>query len=183
MQNKNLEIAAKILGTTAERLGKFDEESINEMTAAVEMIPIDTEENVMQLHKELNNIWQKAVARECMVTVAKETGVSLDTLLSLDIQSQLMIDWDYNMALADEDTERAVRSVYENVQRALAIIELPDVAELLGVEYDKLRLYSREVWEQLCGAYAMQYEDGGDNSELIAELNEILDEAEEETDE
>ncbi len=183
MENKNLETAAQILKTSVERLNDFGQEITDEMSAVVEMITPDTPEQAQLLYSSLLELWQKGIAHECMVTISKETGANLDTLLSLDIQSQMMIDWEYTMAITDGDSKRAVSSVYDNIRRALAIIELPDVAKLLGMEYDKLRLYSREIWEQLCGAYAMEYEENGDNSELIAELKEILDEAEENTDE
>lgn len=183
MKNKNLETAALLLGTTVETLNSFEQQYLDEMSAAVEMLAPVTEEQTLQLHGELHDIWERAGAHQSMIEISKETGADLGAMLSLDVQSQLMIYWDYCMALSDGDVKRAVSSVYENISRSLAIIELPDVAKLLGIEYDKIRLYSREVWEQLCGAYAMEYDEDGDNSELIDELKKILDEAEETKDE
>lgn len=118
-----------------------------------------------------------------MKEISKDTGTEFETLMSLDEQSQLQISFEYSMYLAEKNPEKAFKSVYDNVHKALQVRELPNVAKLLGTEYEKLRIYPREVWEQLCGAYAMEYEENRDNSMLISELKEIIREAEENSNE
>lgn len=179
MDNSKLKTAADFLEVEFNVVEKFPDEIKNEMVAAVEMIEPDTEENCKLLHDKLYECWKKGTIYIDMKEVAEGTGTEFETLMSLDEQSQLQISFEYIMYMAEDDPEKAFKSVYENVHKALQVRELPDVARLIGAEYEKLRIYPREVWEQLCGAYAMEYEENGDNSELISELNDIIKEAEE----
>ncbi len=180
MNNVNLETAARILNTDVSSLKEFPEEMQQELIAVLEMFSPDTTEEAKMLYDNLHSIWEKGVAYVDMVNISKETGASLETLLSLDIQSQLMISFEYSMALEEGDKNKAVNKVYQNIRQALPIADLPKVAILIGMEYDKLRQYPRKIWEQLCGAYAMEYEENSDNADLINNLNSILKEAEEE---
>lgn len=179
MENIKLKTAADYLEVAFDVVEKFPDEIKNEMIAAVEMIEPDTKENCKLLHDKLYECWKNGTIYIDMKEVSEDTGADFETLMSLDEQSQLQISFEYNMYLAEDNPEKAFNSVYENVHRALQVRELPDVARLIGTEYEKLRIYPRKVWEQLCGAYAMEYEENGDNSELISELNDIIKEAEE----
>lgn len=179
MNNETLKTAAEYLEVAFNDVEKFPDEIKNEMIAAVEMIEPDTEENCKLLHDKLYECWKKGTIYIDMKEVSEDTGTDFETLMSLDEQLQLQISFEYNMYLAEGNPKKAFKSVYENVHHALQVRELPDVARLLGTEYEQLRNYPREVWEQLCGAYAMEYEENGDNTELIFELNDIIREAEE----
>lgn len=179
MDNSKLKTAADYLEVDFSLIEKFPNEIKSEMVAAVEMIEPDTEENCKLLHDKLSECWKKGTIYIDMKEVSEDTGTEFETLMSLDEQSQLQISFEYIMYMAEDNPKKAFKSVYENVHKALQVRELPDVARLIGAEYEKLRIYPREVWEQLCGAYAMEYEENGDNSELISELNDIIKEAEE----
>ena len=183
MDNVILKKAADYLEVAFAVVEKFPDEIKNEMTSAVEMIEPDTEENCKLLHDKLYEFWKKGTIYIDMKEISKDTGTEFETLMSLDEQSQLQISFEYSMYLAEKNPEKAFKSVYDNVHKALQVRELPDVAKLLGTDYEKLRIYPREVWEQLCGAYAMEYEENRDNSMLISELKEIIREAEENSNE
>lgn len=174
MDNPTLSTAAEILEVSEESLKDFPEHIANSMIAAMEMVDPDTEEECRILHDNLRTLWQQGCIYKDMQQIAEETGADFDTLMSLDYQSQLGISFDYAVDV-NEQNENAVKNVYDNINKALNIVELPMVAKLLDIDYDKLReKYSRYVWEQLCGAYAMLYDENGDNSELITELNRII---------
>lgn len=183
MNDVTLKTAADYLEVAFDVVEKFPDDIKNEMIATVEMIEPETEENCKLLHDKLYDCWKRGTIYIDMKEVSHNTGTEFETLMSLNEQSQLSIAFEYAMYLAEDNPEEAFKSVYRNVHNALQVRELPDVARLLGTEYEKLRIYPREVWEQLCGAYAMEYEENGDNSELISELNEIIKEAERNSDE
>jgi hypothetical protein len=148
------------------------------MISLLEIIDPDTEEECRILHDNLSELWRQGCVYTDMKEVSDETGADLNTLMSLDYQSQMNIAFQYAIDV-NEGNENAVKNVYENIRHAQEIIELPLVAELLNVDYDDLRQYPRKVWVQLCGAYSMLYDESGNNTELITELNKILKNAEE----
>lgn len=178
MENATLETAAKILEVSEESLQKFPEDIKASMTATLEMIEPDTKEECKILHDSLAKLWEQGNVYIDMKEVSEETGADFATLMSLDYQSQMNIAFEYAIDVY-EGNKNAVKNVYENIRQAQEIIELPLVAELLNVDYDDLRKYPREVWVQLCGAYSMLYDESGDNSELISELENIIKNVEE----
>lgn len=172
MENVTLEKAAKILGTKEEILKSFPKDIKEEMLAVMEMVDTDSEEECRQLYEVLKGLWIKGMNHNDMKRISEDTGIDLDMLLSLDEQAQMMIDFEY--AASGYDAKTAYRCFHE----ALQVRDIPDVAKLIGTDTDKLKTYPREVQEQLCGAYKMEYDENTDNKELITELNAIIQEAE-----
>ena len=69
-----------------------------------------------------------------------------------------------------KDTER----IYAIVNKELSVHELKSVALLLSVSESELHMLPDAVQEQLCGMYAMEYEEGQDNSALIDFLKALV---------
>lgn len=177
MENPTLSTAAQILEASEESLRKFPEHIINSMIATLEMIEPSTEEECRILHENLTKLWEQGGIYNDMKEISEETGADFNTLMSLDYQSQMNIAFEYAIDV-HEGNENAVKNVYDNIHKAMEVIELPFVAELMDIDYDELRKYPREVWVQLCGAYAMLYDENGDNLALISELNKIIENTE-----
>lgn len=65
-------------------------------------------------------------------------------------------------------------AVYNDIHYALQVKDIAAVAELLGINSEQVSDLPYDVKAQLCGAYDMQYDADGDNTQLIDELKEIL---------
>ena len=63
---------------------------------------------------------------------------------------------------------------HQIVEKSLAIKELPEVAKILELPLVELSAFPIEKQERLCGMYSMEYDENGDNSELISHLRETL---------
>ena len=172
MENATLEKAAAILETSVETLNSFPNDITEEMLCAMEMADTTSDSECKQLYDILKSLWVKGINYNDMKRISDSTGIDLAMLLSLDEQAQLMIDFEYTASGND------AKVAYKCFHDALQVSELPDVAKLIGAEVDKLKALPREVQEQLCGAYAMEYDENGDNAELIKELGDMLKAAE-----
>ena len=166
MNNKNLETAAQLLGVSYDSLTQFPEDVQNSMTAVIEMFDIQTEEDASAALDELMNIWQTAVMDREIAEIAKVTGILPAAIKKLPEQTQQRIIYEYGM---NEDTAET----YKTVQTALATIDLPDVAELLGKPVSELERLPITVQTQLCGVYSME-RGISEDEELIESLNELL---------
>ncbi len=166
MNNKNLETAAQLLGVSYDSLTQFPEDVQNSMTAVIEMFDIQTEEDASAALDELMNIWQTAVMDREIAEIAKVTGILPAAIKKLPEQTQQRIIYEYGMT---EDAEE----VYKTVQNALATVDLPDVAALLGKPVSDLAQLPVSIQTQLCGMYSME-RGITEDEELISSLNEIL---------
>lgn len=173
MENVTLEKAAKILGTKVEILKSFPKDIKEEMLALMEMVDTDSEDECRQLYEAMKGLWIKGTNYNDMKRISEETGIDFDMLMSLDDQAQMMIDFEYSAS--DYDGKVAYKCFHE----ALQVRDIPDVAKLTGTEKDKLKAFPRDIQEQLCGAYKMEYDENGNNDELISELKDIIRVAEE----
>lgn len=174
MENVTTKTAATILGVEEKSFEGMPERIINGMLAAIEMIDTDTEEQCKLLHDTLYDLWSEGCIYADMEYISKETGAELDTLLSLDQQTQMQISFDYTTALSEKSREEAVKAVYNDIHYALQVKDIAAVAELLGISSEQVSNLPYDVKAQLCGAYDMQYDADGDNTQLIDELKEIL---------
>ena len=176
MKNPTLETAAKIIGAGIKSFEGFPEEIKQSMIAVMEMIEPDTEEDCRILHDNIKQLWEQGTVYVDMKYISEETGADFNTLMSLDYQTQMDILFEYVIDI-NEGNKDAVRTVYKKINRALEVIDLPNVAELLNMELSKLEEYPRWVQEHLCSMYVMLYDEDdeeSDNSELIEELKNIL---------
>ena len=176
MKNATIKTAAEILGVDEETFDGFPKNITDSIIAAIEMAEPDDEEKCALLHETLYDLWTEGCAYSDMKNIADETGADLDTLLSFDRQTQMNISFEYLSAFADSGAESAVKSVYDNIHRALQVRNIPDVADLLGKTAAELKKLPYEIQSQMCGAYLMEYEENGDNTQLKIELEKMLEE-------
>lgn len=183
MENANLALAAKLMKCTEESLTSFPENVQNAMVAILAISDPKTEDEYRAVTEKLHDEWERGVAYNDMVRISTETDIPLDTLLQLDVKGQLALDFEYTMDVHNDLPDKEIYAHLQmNIQKGIAVAELPQVAELLGIPYDVIRArYPREVWEQLCGAYSMlldeDMQDNRENIELMDELRAIIAEA------
>lgn len=60
------------------------------------------------------------------------------------------------------------------MNKALAVADLPNVAKLIGTPVRALRSLPRRIQENICGAYAMEYDADSTNMELIDNIREMI---------
>lgn len=168
MENVTLEKAAIILDTTEKVLKSFPKDITEEMLAVMEMVDTNSKEECQQLYTIMKSLWIKGINYNDMKNISENTGIDFDMLLSLDEQTQMMIDFEYTASNFD------VAVAQKCFRDAIQVRDLPEVAKLTDTELDLLKGFPRDVQEQLCGAYLMEFDDEGDNSDLIAELKQII---------
>lgn len=168
MNNNYLAEIAKILGVSEDSISAMDDEIKNSMTAVFETIAIKNDEDKKAVYEALDNLWQKGSVYIGLNEVAKSTGILLNTLKSLDYETQRTIVYEY---MADSSqTER----FYELTNRALAVAELTNVAKLISAPVRELRSLPRRIQENICGAYTMEYDPDSTNTELIDNIREMI---------
>ena len=168
MTQKMMQQVSEILGVGTESIAEMPEEILTSMQTVLENVEIQNEEDKQILCEDLDSYWVKGTVLLSLAEAAKNTGISYETLKSLDFDTQQNIVFEY---MADsKDTER----IYDIVNKALSVRELKSVALLLSVSESELHMLPDAVQEQLCGMYAMEYEEGQDNSALIASLKALV---------
>lgn len=168
MNNNQLAGVAKILGVSEDSISALDEEVKMNMTAIFEQITIENDEDKKAVFAALDTLWHKGIVYAELNDVAKSTGILLSTLKSLDYETQQQIAYEY-MA----DSSQTAR-FYDLVNKALAVADLPNVAKLIGVPVKELRSLPRRMQENICGAYAMEYDADSTNTELIDNIRELI---------
>lgn len=159
---------AKIIGVSEDSVTALDENFKADMVTAL----TDKSEDKTVLYNELDRLWQKGSVYIELLEVAKNTGISLVALHSLDYNTQTELVYEY---MADSSqTER----FYEIVNRELAVLEIKKIAQMLGVSVSHLRSLPREMQERICGIYAIEYDEDSTNAELIRNIREMIEEAE-----
>ena len=168
MDNKQLAEVAKILGVSEDSISAMDDEIKNSMTAVFEQVAVKNDEDKKVVFEALDNQWQKGSIYIELAEVAKSTGITTETLRSLDYETQQTIVYEFMM-----DSSQTAR-FYDLVNKALAVADLPNVAKLTGISMNELRKLPRRVQENICGAYAMEYDPDSTNADLIAALREMI---------
>ena len=167
MDNKQLAEVAKILGISEDSISAMDDEIKNSMTA-VEQVAVKNDEDKKAVFEALDNLWQKGSIYIELAEVAKSTGITIETLRSLDYETQQTIVYEFIM-----DSSQTAR-FYDLVNKALAVADLPNVAKLIGTPVRELRSLPRRIQENVCGAYAMEYDADSTNTDLIDTIREMI---------
>ena len=168
MSNTQLAEAAKILGVSEDSISAMDDEIKNSMTAVFEQVAVKNDEDKKAVFEALDNLWQKGSIYIELAEVAKSTGITTETLRSLDYETQQTIVYEFLM-----DSSQAAR-FYDLVNKALAVADLPNVAKLIGTPVRELRSLPRRIQGNICGAYAMEYDPDSTNTELIDNIREMI---------
>jgi hypothetical protein len=168
MDNNQLAEAAKILGVSEDSISAMDDEIKKSMTAVFETISVRNDEDKKAIFEALDNLWQKGSIYIELAEVAKSTGITLATLRSLDYETQQTIVYEFMM-----DSSQTAR-FYDLVNKALAVADLDKVAKLIGTPVRALRSLPRRIQENICGAYAMEYDADSTNMELIDNIREMI---------
>ena len=167
-QLRQLAEVAKILGVSEDSISAMNDEIKNSMTAVFETVAIRNDEDKKIVFEALDDLWQKGSVYIGLDEVAKSTGILLVTLRSLDYDTQQTIVYEYMMD--SSQTER----FYDLVNKALAVSDLGNVAKLIGVPVRELRPLPRRIQENICGAYAMEYDADSTNTDLIDTIREMI---------
>lgn len=168
MNNNQLTEVAKILGVSEDSVSAMDDEIKNSMTAVFEQVAVKNDEDKKAVFEALDNLWQKGSIYIELSEVAKSTGITTETLRSLDYETQQTIVYEFMM-----DSSQTAR-FYDLVNKALAVADLPNVAKLIGTPVRALRSLPRRIQENICGAYAMEYDADSTNMELIDNIREMI---------
>ena len=168
MTNEQLAEVAKILGVSEDSVTAMDDEIKNSMTAVFEQVAVKNDEDKKAVFEALDNLWQKGSIYIELAEVAKSTGITLATLRSLDYETQQSIVYEFMM-----DSSQTTR-FYDLVNKALAVADLDKAANLIGPPVRELRSLPRRIQENICGAYAMEYDPDSTNTELIDNIREMI---------
>lgn len=168
MDNKQLAEVAKILGVSEDSIFAMDDDVKKDMQKILETIIVKNDNDKKTVFEALDNLWQKGSIFIELSEVAKSTGITIETLRSLDYETQQTIVYEFLM-----DSSQTTR-FYDLVNKALGVSELSDVAKLTGISMNELRKLPRRVQENICGAYAMEYDPDSTNADLIATLREMI---------
>ena len=168
MDNNQLTEIARILGVSEDSISAMDDEIKNSMTAVFEQVAVKNDEDKKAVFEALDKLWQRGLVYAELNEIAKNTGISLVTLRSLDFETQQTIVYEYMM-----DSSQTAR-FYDLTNKALAIMELEKVAKLISVPVRELRALPRRIQENICGAYTMEYDPDSTNTELIDNIREMI---------
>ena len=168
MNNNQLSEIAKILGVSEDSITAMDDDIKNDMQSAFEKASIQNDADKKALYDTLDELWQKGTVYIGLDEAAKSTGIPLNTLRSLDYETQQTIVYEFMM-----DSSQTAR-FYDLVNKALAVADLPNVAKLIGTPVRELRSLPRRIQENVCGAYAMEYDADSTNTDLIDTIREMI---------
>lgn len=168
MNDLNYSAVEKILGAEPESIAKMPDEIKLQMRTVIEAIVVRSDKDRKELYNALDRLWQEGAVLLELKEVSQATGIPYITLSNLDLETQQAIVFEY---LSDSSN---TKEIYYLTNNALAVIELAKVARLLAVPVKTLRELPRRIREQMCGAYAMEYDKYSTNAELISELREMM---------
>lgn len=168
MTNEQISEIAKIIGVSEDSISAMDENIKSDMVTAL------TEKNSDKtaLYNELDRLWQKGSVYIGLAEIARNTGISLVTLHSLDLSTQQELVFEY---MADSSR---TENFYEVVNRELAVLEIERIARMVGMPVTRLRSLPQETQERICGMYAMEFDEDSTNAGLIENIKNIIEEAE-----
>lgn len=164
MTNNQLTEIAKIIGVSEDSISAMEENIKADMVTAL------TEKNSDKtaLYNELDRLWQKGSVYIGLSEIARNTGISLVALNSLDLSTQQELLFEY---MADSSqTER----FYEIVNRELAVLEIERIARMIGVPVTRLRSLPKDMQERICGMYAMEFDEDSTNAELVENIRNLV---------
>ena len=180
MNDVQLAEVAKILGVSEDSISAMDDEIKNSMTAVFEQVAVKNDEDKKAVFEALDNLWQKGSIYIELSEVANSTGITIETLRSLDYETQQTmlrsLDYETQQTIVYEfmmDSSQTAR-FYDLVNKALAVADLPNVAKLIGTPVRELRSLPRRIQENICGAYAMEYDPDSTNTDLIDTIREMI---------
>lgn len=167
MTNEQLAEIAKIIGVSEDSISAMDDNIKADMVTAL------TEKNAEKtaLYNELDRLWQKGSVHIGLSEIARNTGISLVSLHSLDLSTQQELVFEY---MADSSQ---TEHFYEVVNRELAVLEIERIARMVGMPVTRLRSLPQDMQERVCGMYAMEFNEDSTNAELIANIRNIIEEA------
>ena len=168
MTNEQRAEIAKIIGVSEDSISAMDDNFKADMVTALTEKSADK----TALYNELDRLWQKGSIYIGLAEIARYTGISLVALHSLDYNTQTEIVYEY--MVDSSQTER----FYEIVNKALAVMELDKIANMVGMPVSRLRNLPQEIQERICGMYAMEFDEDSANAELTDNIREIIEEAE-----
>lgn len=164
MTNNQLTEIAKIIGVSEDSISAMEENIKADMVTAL------TEKNSDKtaLYNELDRLWQKGSVYIGLSEIARNTGISLVALNSLDLSTQQELLFEY---MADSSqTER----FYEIVNRELAVLEIERIARMIGVPVTRLRSLPKDMQERIYGMYAMEFDEDSTNAELVENIRNLV---------
>lgn len=167
MNENYLEKISEILEVSAESIEALPEKTKENMQAVFETLPAENEENKNEIYSALDELWQKGTVLSTLEEIAHNTGLSPVTLENLDDETQKELVYEFLM-----DSSQNER-FFEIVNKALAVMELTKISELLSVPVGRLKKLPIEIQEKMCGIYSMEYEPDGTNAGLLDQLREI----------
>ena len=158
----------KALGVEPESIAEMPEEIRTKMKAVLETIVVRTDEDRKELYNALDLLWQKGSVLLTLEKVSKATGIPMVTLSNLDFETQQVIVFEYLANSAN------TKQIYMLTNSALAVIELDKIAKLIAVPVRELRKLPRRIQENVCGAYAMEFDADSTNTDLIDTIREMI---------
>ena len=99
MNNNQLAEVAKILGVSEDSISAMNDEIKNSMTAVFETVAIRNDEDKKIVFEALDDLWQKGSIYIELAEVAKSTGITVETLRSLDYDTQQTIVYNHDLLL------------------------------------------------------------------------------------
>ena len=163
-----LKKTAKILGVSEDSIKAMPEEIQNSMQAVFDTFEVRTNDDRKSMYEALDELWIKGSVYIELSEIAEVTGISYTTFRSLDFDTQQEIVYEYMANTAE------IGHIYELVNKALAVSDIEKVAKLLEIPVRELQKLPLNIREQMCGHYAMEYEENSDNSELIRTLKGLI---------
>ena len=112
MNNNQLAEVAKILGVSEDSISAMDDDVKKDMQKILETIIVKNDNDKKTVFEALDNMWQKGAIYIELSEVAKSTGITIETLRNLDIETQQTIVYEYMMnskAVAAEPISRPLR--------------------------------------------------------------------------
>lgn len=160
MTNEQCVEISRIIGVSEDSISAMDENIKADMVTALTEKSADK----TALYNELDRLWQKGSVYIGLSEIARNTGISLVALHSLDLSTQQELVFEY---MADSSQ---TEHFYEIVNRELAVVEIERIARMVGMPVTRLRSLSKETQERICGMYAMEFDEDSTNAELIASI-------------
>ena len=159
---------AEILGVSADSIKAMPDEIHSGIQAIFDTIEVRNDEDRNQFYEALDRLWIKGSVYLELKEIAENTGISYTALRSLDYDAQQEIVFEY---MADMNN-------YENIHRLvnkfLAVSDIEKVAKLLEISVDELHKLPFGIREKICGHYALEYDENGDNSGLTQTLKGLI---------
>ena len=103
MTQKMMQQVSEILGVGTESIAEMPEEILTSMQTILENVEIQNEEDKQILCEDLDSYWVKGTVLLSLAEAAKNTGISYETLKSLDFDTQQNIVFEYMADSKDTD--------------------------------------------------------------------------------